>query len=157
MAFQQGVDAMGGVEIAVSCRLRDWRLKSPELDIEDPDNWEMYTMEPGVYLMDGDTALWYARSRQSTSDFDRGRRQQQLLRGVLDQAVDLDLVTDFPAYYNTYKDSVDTDLDIGRMLQLAAAAPAVSENGVQHLYLARGVESWQTPDGAYVQLPCLGR
>ncbi len=151
--FQQAIDVMGGVEIAVSCQLRDWRLKSPELELEDPDNWEMYTLHPGIYTMDGDTALWYARSRQSTSDFDRGRRQQQLLRAILNQGVDLDLVTDFPTYYNTYKDIVDTDLDIGRMLQLAAAAPAVRENGVQHLYLARGTESWQTPDGAYVQLP----
>ena len=151
--FKQAVDIIGGVDIAVSCQLRDWRLKSPELELEDPDNWEMYTLPPGVYTMDGDTALWFARSRQSTSDFDRGRRQQQLLRAILNQGVDLNLVTDFPTYYNTYKDIVDTDLDIGRMLQLAAAAPAVRENGVQHLYLARGTESWQTPDGAYVQLP----
>jgi hypothetical protein len=144
---------MGGVEIAVSCQLRDWRLISPELDIEDPDNWEMYTMPPGVYTMDGDTALWFARSRLSTSDFDRGRRQQQLLRAILNQGVDLNLIADFPTYYNTYKDIVETDLDIGRMLQLAAAAPGVRENGVQHLYLARGTQSWQTPDGASVQLP----
>ncbi len=151
--FKEGVDAMNGVEIAVSCQLRDWRLKSPELDVDDEDNWEIFTLEPGIYNMDGDMALWYARSRRTTSDFDRGRRQQQLLRGILTQAVDLNLITDFPAYYNTYKDSVETDIDIGRMLQLAAAAPAVRENGVQHLYLARGTESWQTPDGAYVQLP----
>lgn len=151
--FKQAVDIIGGVEIAVSCQLRDWRLISPELDIEDPDNWEMYTLPPGVYTMDGDTALWFARSRLSTSDFDRGRRQQQLLRAILNQGVDLNLIADFPTYYNTYKDIVETDLDIGRMLQLAAAAPGVRENGVQHLYLARGTQSWQTPDGASVQLP----
>jgi anionic cell wall polymer biosynthesis LytR-Cps2A-Psr (LCP) family protein len=34
-----------------------------------------------MHQMDGDLALWYARSRLTTTDFDRGRRQQQLLQG----------------------------------------------------------------------------
>jgi len=151
--FKTAVDAMGGVDVAVSCQLRDWRLKSPELDIEDEDNWEIYTMEPGVHHMDGDTALWYARSRRTTSDFDRGRRQQQILQAMLNEGVDLGLVSQFPALWNTYRDNVDTDMDIGRALQLAALAPTIRENGVQHLYLARGVQSWTTPEGAQVQLP----
>ena len=33
--FKQGVDVIGGVEVTVSCQLRDWRLKSPELDPTD--------------------------------------------------------------------------------------------------------------------------
>ena len=151
--FKTAVDAMGGVDVAVSCQLRDWRLKSPELDPEDEDNWEIYTMEPGVYRMDGDTALWYVRSRRTTSDFDRGRRQQQILQAMLNEGVDLGLVSQFPALWNTYREYVDTDMDIGRALQLAALAPTIRENGVQHLYLARGVQSWTTPEGAQVQLP----
>ncbi|HFE67425.1 MAG TPA: LytR family transcriptional regulator, partial [Chloroflexi bacterium] len=151
--FKTAVDAMDGVDVAVSCQLRDWRLKSPELDPEDEDNWEIYTMEPGVYHMDGDTALWYARSRRTTSDFDRGRRQQQILQAMLNEGVDLGLVSQFPALWNTYRDNVDTDMDIGRALQLAALAPTIRENGVQHLYLARGTTSWTTPEGAQVQLP----
>jgi anionic cell wall polymer biosynthesis LytR-Cps2A-Psr (LCP) family protein len=41
--FKQVVDTLGGLEVAVSCQLRDWRLKSPELDPTVEDNWEMYT------------------------------------------------------------------------------------------------------------------
>jgi LCP family protein required for cell wall assembly len=151
--FQQGIDAIGGIDVNVSCRLNDWRLISPELDPEDEDNWERFELPAGVHHMDGDLALWYARSRLSSSDFDRGRRQQQLLRAMLNQGVDLGLVGDIPALWSTYQDTVDTDLDIGRLLQLAAVAPAVRENGVQHLYLARTLQSWTTPNGAAVQLP----
>lgn len=153
--FQQGVDIMNGVEIAVSCELRDWRLKSPELDINEEDNWEMFTLSPGVHMMDGDMALWYARSRLTTSDFHRGRRQQQLLRAMLDQAVDLNMVAQVPEIYNTYQDAVKTDMDIGRILQLAALAPAIKENGVQNLYLVGNqLQPWREPvtDSA-VQLP----
>ncbi len=151
--FQQVVDAMGGVDLALSCRLQDWRLISPDLDPQDEDNWEQFALEPGVHHMDGDLALWYARSRLSTSDFDRGRRQQQLLHAMLNQGVDLNLIAQAPTLWNTYKDAVETNIDIGRLLQFATLAPAIRQNGVQHLYLARGTQPWMTPDGAQVQLP----
>ena len=151
--FKEIVDIMDGVDIAVSCRLEDWRLKSPDLNPELEDNWEIFTLEPGLHTMDGDMALWYARSRLTTSDFDRGRRQQQLLRAMFTQGVDLGLVTEFPKLWNTYKDYVETDMDIGRLLQLASLAPAIRENGIQHLYLANRTQPWITPGGAQVQLP----
>ena len=153
--FQEIVDAMGGVELAVSCERRDWRLKSPELDIEDPDNWEIFTLEPGVHQMDGDLALWYARSRlmDPLSDWGRSRRQQQLLRAMFNQGVDLGLVTELPTLWNTYKNTIETDMDFGKMLQLATMAPAVRENGIQNLYLAGKTESFVTPGGAAVQVP----
>ncbi len=153
-AFQEIVDAIGGVEVAVSCPLQDWRLKSPELDVNDADNWEQFTLEPGIHQMDGDLALWYARSRLTTSDFDRGRRQQQILRAMLNQGVDLDLLSQVPTLWNTYKTRVDTDMDIGLILQLAALAPSIRENGIQHLYVGGKVESWVVPSsGAQVLLP----
>ncbi|MEZ4517883.1 MAG: LCP family protein [Chloroflexota bacterium] len=152
--FKQVVDTLGGVEVAVSCSLRDWRLKSPELDPFEEDNWEMYTLQPGIYDMDGDLALWYARSRLTTSDFDRGRRQQQILRAMLDQSIDLGLVAQAPSLWNTFKDVVDTDMDIGRILQLASLAPTIDQNGIQNLYLQGKTESWIIPSsGAQVQLP----
>jgi polyisoprenyl-teichoic acid--peptidoglycan teichoic acid transferase len=143
--FQTVVDAIGGVDIAVSCQLEDWRLISPGMDIHDPDSYERFTLEPGIHHMDGDFALWYARSRMTTSDFDRGRRQQQLLRAMLNRGVDLDLVPQVPVLYTALRDSVETDIDIGRMLRIASLAPKIRENGVQHLYLAGKTLSWQVP------------
>ena len=151
--FKTAVDAIGGVDIAVSCRLQDWRLISPELDPQEEDNWAQFALEPGQYHMDGDTALWFARSRLSTNDFDRGRRQQQLLRAILNEGVDLGLLSQFPVLWDAYKENVETDMDIGRLLQLASLAPAIRQNGVQHLYLVRGIIPWETPGGAQVQLP----
>jgi LCP family protein required for cell wall assembly len=153
--FKEAVDMTGGVDVPVSCKLRDWRLISPELDPNNEDNWEMYTLEPGIHHMDGDMALWYVRSRRSTSDFDRGRRQQQLLRLMLNQGVDIGLIPNLPEMWNTYKDTVNTDMDVGRMLQLAALAPGVRENGVQHLYLVGDqLQPYTVPEsGARVQIP----
>ncbi len=152
--FKSAVDAIGGVDINVSCRLQDWRLISPELDPNVEENWAQFALEPGVYHMDGDLALWYARSRLTTSDFDRGRRQQQLLHALLNQGVDLGLISQVPTLWQTFQESVDTDMDIGRILQLAALAPSVRQNGVQHLYLAGKTQPWTVPvSNASAQLP----
>ncbi len=153
--FKEAVDAIGGTDVAVSCQLRDWRLKSPELDPTVEDNWEMFTLKPGIHNMDGDMALWYARSRRSTSDFDRGRRQQQVLRAMLNTGVDVNLLPQIPELWNAYQDTIITDLDFGRILQLAALAPDVRENGVQHLYIVgEQLQPYTVPgSGANVQLP----
>ncbi len=152
--FEQIVDSIGGIDLAVPCGFRDWRIKSPDLDAEDEENWYVHELDPGLYHMDGDTALWYARSRLLSNDFDRGRRQQQLLRGMLNTGVDLNLVSQVPTLWGTYQDTVETDMDIGRLLQIAALAPDIRENGVQNLYLFGKTEPWIVPgSNAQVQLP----
>ena len=47
--------------------------------------------------MDGDLALWYARSRSKSNDFDRGRRQQEVLRSIFSQALRTDTLSKIPA------------------------------------------------------------
>jgi LCP family protein required for cell wall assembly len=152
--FKRVVDLLGGVEMAVSCPLEDWRLISPDLDPTLEESWERYKLEAGMHQMDGDLALWFARSRLTTTDFDRGRRQQQLLQAMLNQSVDLGLVAKAPELWSTFQDVVETDMDIGRILQMASMAPDVRANGIQHLYLAGKMQSWTVPEsGASVQLP----
>lgn len=152
--FKEVVDVLGGVSMAVSCPLEDWRLISPELDPTLEENWERFQLEAGLHQMDGDLALWYARSRLTTTDFDRGRRQQQLLQGMLNQSVDLGLVAKAPELWSTFSHVVETDMDIGRILQMATLASDVRNNGIQHLYLAGKMKAWSVPEsGAAVQLP----
>lgn len=135
--FQAIVDALDGVHIAVICPLEDWRLRSPELDPAVEAHYERFRLDANFHTMDGDLALWYARSRRSTSDFDRGRRQQQLLTAMLDKALRLDAVADIPALWSAFQGVVETDMPVATMAQLATMAHAVRENGVRHLALAQ--------------------
>lgn len=144
--FTEVVDRVGGVEVVVNCPLRDWRLKSPELDAGVEENWEQFTLPPGVHLMDGDLALWYARSRRTTNDFERGRRQQQLLRALLNSGVEQELLSQVPALWNVFQDTVETDMSLPLVLQLAPLASAVRENGVRSLSLTgEAVKAWRVP------------
>ena len=153
-SFKQAVDSVGGVEVVVNCPLRDWRLKSPELDPTVEENWEQFTLEPGIHTMDGDLALWYVRSRLSTNDFERGRRQQQILRALFNQGLRLNLLPQIPKLWDTYQESVETDVTLPLMLELAALAPEVRDNGLAHLSLAgEAVRAWRVPTtGETVQL-----
>ena len=73
---------------------------------------------------------------------------------MLNQSVDLGLVARAPELWGVFNEVVETNIDIGRILQLASIAPGVRDNGVQHLYLAGKMRSWTVPEsGAAVQLP----
>ena len=104
--------------------------------------------------MDGDLALWYARSRQKSSDFDRGRRQQEVLRAIFTQALRAGTLTRIPELYNDMKDSVETDLGLGDLLQLALYAPKMTNADIRSYYIRPPyVSSWITDGGAYVLSP----
>src|SRR5512142_639764 len=124
--FRQIVDTLGGVDVPVACPYTDWRLISPDLDPENENNWHLYTTGPGVVHMDGDLALWYARSRQKSNDFDRGRRQQEVLRALFTQGLKAGTLTRIPELYNDLRSTVETDLSLGDLLQLAVYAPKMT-------------------------------
>jgi len=152
--FRQIVDTLGGVEVPVSCAYTDWRLIDPSYDPENENNWYLYTAGPGLMHMDGDLALWYARSRQRSSDFDRGRRQQEVLRALFTQALKSDTLSRIPELYNNFRSTVETDLGLGDILQLAVYAPKMTNADIRSYYIRPPyVSSWITDSGAYVLLP----
>ena len=152
--FRQIVDTLGGAEVPVSCAYTDWKLIDPSYDPQNENNWYLYTTGPGLIHMDGDLALWYARSRQKSSDFDRGRRQQEVLRALFSQALQAGTLSRIPELYNNLKDTVDTDLNLVDLLQLSLYAPKMTSADIRSYYIRPPyVSSWITEAGAYVLLP----
>jgi LCP family protein required for cell wall assembly len=152
--FRQIVNTLGGVDVPVACPYTDWRLIDPSYDPENENNWQLYTTGPGVIHMDGDLALWYARSRQKSSDFDRGRRQQEVLRALFVQALQSGTIKRIPELYNDLRSTVETDLSLGDILQLAVYAPKMTNADIRSYYIRPPyVSSTITAGGAYVLLP----
>lgn len=77
--FEQLVNAVGGVLLDVPRPLLDAEFPTENYGVE-----RVY-IPAGLQVLDGHQALVYARSRHSSSDFDRSQRQQQVLRALLDQ------------------------------------------------------------------------
>lgn len=152
--FRKIVDTLGGVDVPVSCSYTDWKLIDPSYNPEVEANWYLHTVEPGVIHMDGDLALWYARSRQKSSDFDRGRRQQEVIRALFTQALQTGTLTRIPDLYNDLKDSVETDLGLADILKLSVYAPKMTNADIRSYYIRPPiVTSWITDGGAYVLSP----
>jgi LCP family protein required for cell wall assembly len=152
--FQRIVDTLGGVDVPVACSYTDWHLIDPSYDPNNENNWSLYTVGPGLIHMDGDLALWYARSRQRSSDFDRGRRSQEVLRALYSQALRTDAISKIPQLYNDFSSTVTTDLGLDSILQLAPLALHLTNADIRSYYIGKGlVTAWTTPGGASVQLP----
>ncbi|GAB3280465.1 LCP family protein [Microbacterium lacusdiani] len=106
--FADLVDALGGVEIEVTQRLP--KGGGPAYEGQPAEEWAIGWIEPGVQRMDGDTAQWYARSRYTTSDWDRMKRQRQLQEAILAQFTPEVVLTRFQAVAQAGQNLVETDL-----------------------------------------------
>lgn len=152
--FRRIVDTLGGIDLPISCPYTDWRLISPELDENNENNWWLFTVGPGQVHMDGDLALWYARSRSKSSDFDRGRRQQEVIRTLFQKALQTDTFSKIPQLYNDFSSTVITDMGLGDMLSLAPYAVNFTNANIRSYYIRPPyVVPWTTPGGASVLLP----
>lgn len=149
-SYRTIVDAVGGVDLAVECPFHDTYPDSEvESGVTDID------LAPGIHHLDGKYALWYVRSRWNTSDFDRHRRQQQVLRAILHQALSQNLLARVPDLWGVYREEVETDLGLTEVLYLAALASRLDERDFKSRFI-RGADlltSWTAPNGGYVLVP----
>jgi polyisoprenyl-teichoic acid--peptidoglycan teichoic acid transferase len=106
--FASLIDALGGVDITVNERLpKGW---GPTYSGQPAEDWAIGWIEPGPQHMDGDTAQWYARSRYTTSDFDRMERQRDLQQAMLAQFTPQNVLTRFQEILGAGTAIVETDL-----------------------------------------------
>jgi anionic cell wall polymer biosynthesis LytR-Cps2A-Psr (LCP) family protein len=107
--------------------------------------------------MDGQMALSYSRSRKTTSDFDRARRQQEVLFAVWRKALSLDAVKHAPQLWQEFQTSFETDLGVTDVLALAYFGQGIDLDEVQTAQIdGKQTRSWTTPGGAQVLLPNTG-
>ena len=153
--FRQIIDDLGGAEVSVDCSIQDWRLREPDLDPTLEENWELFTLPVGVHNMDGDLALWYARSRRTSSDFDRGRRHQALLRALWRRIRGLNLVEQLADVWPQVLETVDTNLTLEDMLGFAPLALSLDTSRIASYVFEPNVDVrfWRSPEGSSVLAP----
>ncbi len=143
------VDSLGGIRVNASKNLTD------KCDLPQEVNGYC-SVGPGEITMDGQTALWYVRSRYSSSDFDRTRRAQEVIQALFNKMFSLDAITKAPQLYEYYQSSVETNLPLDVALSLAPMAPQLAANPEKIRHYAVGPEhvtGWVTETGASVLLP----
>lgn len=143
------INSLGGVKVNVGSFLSD----SCDLPQAKAGRCTVY---PGEMIMDGDTALWYVRSRHSSNDFDRMRRAQEVLYGVFLHLMSLDAMTKLPDLYSDYKSSIETNVGLDDIMPLLpVAAQVLNDSGrISRYTIGPGqVYNYITEGGAMVLLP----
>lgn len=122
--FSGLVDAVGGVVVDVERPLLDAEFPTEDYGVE-----RVY-IPAGLQVMDGRTALTYARSRHASDDFGRGQRQQQVLRALLQQVKSRGILENVGAldqWVDVLAKNVRTTLPINNPAAVAALAGLARE------------------------------
>ncbi len=155
-AFEAIIDLLGGVDIAVDCNYREYYPVSRSgAASASATQYRWRTLPVGYYTFDGFDALWYARIRRYTDDFDRGRRQQQLLRAIWRQLRRQGLASAAPRLWGELSEIVDTDIPFDMVLRLLPHLINLDLSNVENLTFKKiyHTTKWTTPAGSEVLLP----
>lgn len=151
-AFVEVVDTLDGIDVNVPKALHDTQYPDPKPG--DPHAFKTVHFDAGWQHMDGQRALEFARSRMSTSDFDRAKRQQLILVAIREKALNLNLLPKLPSMAKTMADKIQTDMTMDEILELAALAPQIDTGNIEQVVIQRPmVHGFRREDGAAVQLP----
>lgn len=115
-AFEKAVSALGGVDVTLSKPFVEdlqWRGQG------------VFSLPAGRITLNAEQANFYVRSRYTTSDFDRARRQQQVLVGLKDKALSLGVLANpskISELLSILGDHVRTDMAVATMKGLIPTA-----------------------------------
>jgi polyisoprenyl-teichoic acid--peptidoglycan teichoic acid transferase len=119
--FQELIDAVGGITIRV--------------DEEIPYGQQGRVIEPGLHTFDGRTALWYARSRTGTNDYDRMARQRCVFGAMANELDPGTVLQKFTALAGASSGLADTNIPQQQLPQLVDLAWRAKELPVTSLQL----------------------
>lgn len=150
--FVELIDLIGGVEVVVPETIHD-----EEYPTEDY-GYQTFHLDAGVQHLDGETALKYVRTRNLDDDYSRARRQQQVIRSVVDKVLRADmlpsLIPKLPRLLYTMRSSIETDIPMAMQLEFANFIRDSSLREVRQLVLdSRYGEETYAENGAWILLP----
>ena len=131
-AFEKAVDAIGGIDVAVPETIHDEEFPGPNY------TYETFHIDAGLQKLDGKTALKYARTRSTTSDFDRSARQQQILNAASKQAKESGILRKpkkILELFTILNEHIETDLSTRQMITLGNIAKEVDKDHFVSLQL----------------------
>lgn len=113
-SFVKFIDTLGGLDMHIR----------EEIIVDPVGQGNTKKLEPGVQALDGATVLAYARMRYTKDgDFDRSKRQQEVIMALRDQIVTFnqlpDLVAKSPQLYKDLSSGIRTNLTLEQVIQLA--------------------------------------
>ena len=135
-AFQQAVNAVGGIDIDVPVGFTDDQYPACAAAT---CPYETIHFNAGEQHMNGAVALEYARSRHGNngqgSDFARSARQQQIVDALKQQVLSIGGIGDLPSLLQALGNNVDTNMTIDDAEAIYDLVEGVSSTSILHVSL----------------------
>lgn len=140
--FKSLIDAVGGIKIDVLKRV----------PVGGGSTEVSRYIEPGrAVQMNGQNALWYARSRHDSTDYERMARQKCVMNAMLNQLDPVTVVTKFQAIAGAGKQIVETDVPTAEMDRLMTLALKARETKVMSVAFVPPLVQPGSPDFAVIR------
>ena len=151
----------GNFEEKISDSTGKVKVRYPLCYNPDEECGGVFEVPAGENTLNGEEALCYVRARETSTDFDRARRQQEVLKEIKDKALSLGLVSDFDKINGMLKalgDNVRTDLQLWEMKEFFEMAQTFESPEINQRVLENSEEGLlYTPeeqgDAGYILLP----
>jgi LCP family protein required for cell wall assembly len=149
-AFRDVVNALGGIRVDVPTALDD-----PYFPVGESTGMMHIHFDTGWQPFDGERALEYTRSRETTSDFDRSRRQQLVMLAVRQRVFTLNAIPRVLSLLSALQDNVRTNLRPGDMQQLADLAGRIKDQDIRRVAIDTSnlLRSGTSGNGQYILQP----
>ena len=139
--FEDLVNALGGVDLVVERRIP---IGGGASEVEG-------YIEPGEQKLDGYHALWYARSREGSDDFNRMCRQQRIVRAVSEEADPTSLALSIPRLVTATEENIQTDIPVGNVDAFVELALRIKDGGFSSYPITQDVTFSGNPDWEYLE------
>ncbi|WP_099354858.1 LCP family protein [Fredinandcohnia onubensis] len=140
-AFIDVVEALDGIEVDVPVSFTEQDSK---------DRPDAITLRKGLQELNGEEALALARTRKIDSDIERGKRQQIVVKAIIDKAISVGSITKYGNVIEALGDNISTNLSFGEMLSLYDYATSGQTLQMQ-THVLEGADDW-TDQGYYYQV-----
>jgi polyisoprenyl-teichoic acid--peptidoglycan teichoic acid transferase len=140
--FASFINAIGGVDVTVK---RPIPVAGHENAAGQQVGVKGY-IRPGRRHLNGYYALWFARSRSDSSDFDRMARQRCLIGAVTQQVNPVTVARSFPALAEAIRQNISMSIRLDDLGAWVTLAERVQKGRVRSLPFVEGVISTVHPD-----------
>lgn len=140
-AFIDVVEALDGIRVDVP-------VSFSEQDSKDRPN--AIHLEKGLQTLDGEEALALARTRKIDSDIERGKRQQLVIKGIIDKAISVGSISKYGSVIDALGDNITMNFEFGELLALYDYATSGQTLEIESNVLA-GADLW-TDYGYYYEV-----
>ncbi|WP_449537823.1 LCP family protein [Ferdinandcohnia sp. Marseille-Q9671] len=140
-AFIDVVEALDGINVDVPVSFTEQDSK---------DRPDAIQLNKGLQELNGEEALALARTRKIDSDIERGKRQQLVVKGIIDKAISVGSISKYGNVIDALGNNISTNLSFGEMLSLYDYATS-GQSLKMESHVLEGADDW-TDRGYYYQV-----